>query len=305
MNIISVISIIATAIVLILILRLFYINRFIKRITSSIRSQRTSKLVSPSSQSALAELELQVREWAEERKQEFEHLQKLESYRKDFLGDVSHELKTPIFNIQGYLSTLLDGGLEDATINRDYLKGAMKNVDRMIATIQDLQAITQLERGELEIEEEPFNIVELVHEVMESQEFMAKGKGISFELANDLSHPIIALADRIRIRQVIVNLIINSIRYGKNNGRTTAKISDTGEKIIVEVSDNGIGIPKEQQDRIFERFFRVDKSRSQVRGGTGLGLSIVKHILEAHNRTINVMSTDGVGSAFTFTLRKG
>lgn len=283
----------------------------IKKISSLIKSQRarsqsegllTEKLEASNS---LTELESEVREWSEERKEEIEQLNKLESYRKEFLGNVSHELKTPIFNIQGYISTLLDGGLEDKNINRDYLERSMKSVDRMIAIVEDLQTITQLEKGELEIDEERFDIVSLAKDVIDAEELKAKEKKISLELKNDLSQPIFVFADRFRIRQALANLVVNSLRYGKENGNTSVKISDAGEKIIVEVADTGIGISKEHLPRIFERFYRVDQSRSREQGGTGLGLSIVKHILEAHGQTVSVMSTEGVGSVFSFTLKKG
>jgi two-component system phosphate regulon sensor histidine kinase PhoR len=239
-----------------------------------------------------------------QRKEEIERLNELENYRKEFLGNVSHELKTPIFNIQGYVSTLLDGGLEDKTINRDYLVRANKSVDRMIAIVEDLQTITQLEKGELEIEEEKFDVIVLAKDAIDSEGLKAEKKKIALELANSPGMQIFVLGDKFRIRQVIVNLIVNSIRYGKENGKTTIKMSDAGEKIIVEVADTGIGIPKEHLPRVFERFYRVDKSRSREQGGTGLGLAIVKHILEAHGQTISVMSTEGAGSVFSFTLKK-
>ena len=305
---ISVSIIIIAAVLLFLIFlffQLFFFRR-IKIISGKIKSQRPPQHPIPTTHlSTLKELEQEVNEWAEERKEEIEQLQKLESYRKEFLGNVSHELKTPIFNIQGYISTLLDGGLEDKTINRDYLNRAMKSVDRMIAIVEDLQTITQLEKGELEIEEERFDIIALTKDVIDAQELKAKEKKISLELSNDPSQQVFVLADRFRIRQVIINLIVNSVRYGKENGKTTIKISDAGEKIIAEVYDTGIGIPKEHLQRVFERFYRVDKSRSREQGGTVLGLSIVKHILEAHGQTISVMSTEGAGSVFSFTLKKG
>lgn len=285
-------------------MRLFFFNR-VKKISDQIKLQRKSQYPIPNTQYPLKELEHQVKEWSAERKEEIEQLEKLENYRKEFLGNVSHELKTPIFNIQGYISTLLDGGLEDKTINRNYLQRGMKSVDRMIAIVEDLQTITQLEKGELEIEEECFDIVALTKDVIDAQELKAKEKKISLELTNASEQPIWVLADKFRIRQVLVNLVVNSVRYGKENGKTTIKISDAGEKIIVEVADSGIGIPKEHISRIFERFYRADKSRSREQGGTGLGLSIVKHILEAHGQTIRVMSTEGAGSVFAFTLKKG
>ena len=281
-----------------------FIFRKIKNVSSQIKSLRTSNTIHTNVNDPMKELETEVRKWSEERQEEIEQLEKLENYRKDFLGNVSHELKTPIFNIQGYISTLLDGGLEDKTINRDYLQRGMKSVDRMIAILEDLQTITQLEKGELEIEEERFEVVSLAKDILDAQELKAKEKKISLELANNPMQQIFVLADRFRIRQVLVNLLVNSLRYGKENGKTIIRISDAGEKIIVEISDSGIGIPEEHLPRIFERFYRVDKSRSREQGGTGLGLSIVKHILEAHGQTISVMSTEGAGSVFSFTLKK-
>jgi two-component system phosphate regulon sensor histidine kinase PhoR len=302
------IQILITAIVCLLIfwliVQLFVINR-IKKLSEKIKSRRKVKSSFQTTLLPLKELEKQVEEWSEERKQEIEQVEKLENYRKEYLGNVSHELKTPIFNIQGYISTLLDGGLEDKTINRDYLQRAMKSVDRMTAIVDDLQTITQLEKGELEIEEERFDLIALVKDITEAMAMKAGEKKISLELTNDPSQPVFVLSDRFRIRQVIVNLIVNSIRYGKENGKTTITLSDTGEKIIVNIADSGIGIPKDHLPRVFERFYRVDKSRSREQGGTGLGLSIVKHILEAHGQTISVMSTEGAGSVFTFTLKKG
>jgi two-component system phosphate regulon sensor histidine kinase PhoR len=171
--------------------------------------------------------------------------------------------------------------------------------------VEDLQTITQLEKGELEIEEESFDLVALAKDVVDAEELRAKEKKIYLELTNGSSNSIFVLADRFRIRQVLVNLVVNSVRYGKANGKTTIKFADVGEKIIVEVADTGIGIPKEHLPRIFERFYRADKSRSREQGGTGLGLSIVKHILEAHGQSIEVMSTEGAGSVFSFTLKKG
>lgn len=302
--VIVILTVVCCVLIFWIIAELFFFRK-IRNISFNIRAQRTSHRPVITNSYSLKELEQQVKEWSEERKEEIEQVRVLENYRKDYLGNVSHELKTPIFNIQGYISTLLDGGLEDATINRDYLVRGMKSVDRMIAIVEDLQTITQLEKGELEIEEESFDIVALARDVIDAQDLKAKEKKISLELVNDPSTSVIVFADKFRIRQVLVNLVVNSVRYGKENGRTSIKISDTGEKIIVEVSDTGVGIPKEHLPRIFERFYRADKSRSRELGGTGLGLSIVKHILEAHSQTISVMSTEGAGSVFSFTLKKG
>lgn len=238
-----------------------------------------------------------------ERKKEVEHLKKLETYRKEYIGNVSHELKTPVFNIQGYISTLLEGGLEDESVNRKFLERAEKSVERMITIIEDLQTITQFETGQLVLDIENFDIVALAKDVCEAMEMRANTRNIKLS-ARENEKPIIVSGDRFRIRQVITNLIVNSIKYGKDNGETRIKIRDTEDKVMVEVSDNGIGIDKKHLPRLFERFYRVDKSRSRDAGGSGLGLSIVKHIVEAHNQSINVMSTEGVGSVFSFTLSK-
>ncbi len=256
-----------------------------------------------SSSNEIDTLNQEILAWADDRKNEIERLKKLEVYRKEFLGNVSHELKTPIFNIQGYVLTLLDGGLEDETINRDYLIRAEKSVDRMITIIDDLEAISQLETGELQIEPERFDIVALAKDVMEAQEMKATAKGIILSISDD-SKPIYVIADRFRIRQVIVNLIVNSVKYGKEYGETKVRFYDVGSTISVEIADNGIGIANEHLPRLFERFYRVDKSRSREQGGTGLGLAIVKHIIEAHNQTISAMSTEGAGTVFSFTLKK-
>ncbi|MBL7884285.1 MAG: sensor histidine kinase [Bacteroidia bacterium] len=290
---------------------LFFVNVFIvKKITTLINTVKKFRTqsddVSLNNEFRSNEMSLlhsEIFAWAEERKNEIERLKKLEVYRKEFLGNVSHELKTPIFNIQGYVLTLLDGGLEDETINRDYLQRAEKSIDRMITIIDDLEAISQLETGELQIEPERFDIVALAKDVIEAQELKATNKGIILTVQND-EKPIFVFADRFRIRQVIVNLIVNSIKYGKQNGETKIRIYDMGDNVSVEVVDNGLGIEDKHLPRLFERFYRVDKSRSREQGGTGLGLAIVKHIIEAHNQTINVMSTVGVGTVFSFTLKK-
>jgi two-component system phosphate regulon sensor histidine kinase PhoR len=259
----------------------------------------------PENSSDLLEtLNKEVQEWGAERKEEIDRLNRLETYRKEYLGNVSHELKTPIFSIQGYILTLLEGGIDDPTINRDYLQRAERSVDRMIAIVEDLQAITSLETGELELDIERFELVALTQDVIDAEEIRAKANKIHFSMINETGHPVYVMGDRFRIRQVLVNLVVNSVRYGRENGETKVKIHDAGDKIIVEVVDNGIGISKTHLPRVFERFYRVDKSRSRSQGGTGLGLAIVKHIIEAHKQTIEVMSTEGVGSTFSFSLKK-
>jgi two-component system phosphate regulon sensor histidine kinase PhoR len=251
----------------------------------------------------MQKMEREVTDWMKNRSTEIEDLKKLEHYRREFLGNVSHELKTPIFNIQGYISTLLDGGLEDENINRNYLQRAEKSVERMINIIDDLEAISRLESGEMVLEKENFDIVELSRDIMESQEMKAGERKIDLHF-KEVYKPLKINADKDRIRQVMTNLIVNSIKYGKDGGETEVRFFDLDDNILIELSDNGIGIAKEHLPRLFERFYRVDKGRSREQGGTGLGLAIVKHILEAHGQTINVRSSEGVGSTFSFTLPK-
>lgn len=242
--------------------------------------------------------------WAISSKKEIEELKSQEEYRKDFIGNVSHELKTPIFNIQGYISTLLEGGLEDEKVNRDYLLRAEKNVERMINIVEDLDTVTKLESGQLTMDFVKFDIVELVKDVVEMLEMYAKQKSITFKYKVKNEKSILVNGDKDRIRQVLTNLMLNSVKYGKMNGTTEVLYYDMEENILVEVTDNGLGISSKHLPRLFERFYRVDKSRSRESGGSGLGLAIVKHIIEAHNQTINVRSTEGAGSTFSFTLKK-
>jgi two-component system phosphate regulon sensor histidine kinase PhoR len=238
-----------------------------------------------------------------ERQKELEHLKKLENYRKEFLGNVSHELKTPIFNIQGYVATLIDGGINDPKINIEYLKRADKSIDRMINIIDDLETISQLETGTLSLDLEKFNLVEMVNDISKQIEIQAQKKNITLNVTTP-QKVVKVNADRFRIRQVLANLLSNSIKYGKENGETSIVIAPDKDKINVSISDNGIGLEEKHLSRIFERFYRVDKGRSREQGGTGLGLSIVKHIIEAHHQTINVSSKENEGTTFVFTLPK-
>ncbi|HEX7413008.1 MAG TPA: ATP-binding protein [Bacteroidia bacterium] len=238
-----------------------------------------------------------------ERQKELEHLQKLENYRKEFLGNASHELKTPIFNIQGYVATLIDGGINDPKINLEYLKRADKSIDRMINIIDDLETISQLETGTLSLDLEKFNIVEMINDICSQMEIQAQKKNITLTV-NTPQKGIKVLADRFRIRQVLSNLLSNSIKYGKENGETNILITPDKDKVSISIGDNGIGIEEKHFSRIFERFYRVDKGRSREQGGTGLGLSIVKHIIEAHHQTIIVSSKENEGTTFVFTLPK-
>ena len=240
--------------------------------------------------------------WADTNDKEIARLKETEQFRKQYLGNVAHELKTPIFNIQGYISTLLDGGLEDELINRKYLERAEKSIDRLINIVNDLDTISKLESNMNRLEMEKFDIVALTKEIAEQAD--KKGIRISIKGADNLPSPFWVLADKHYIGQVIVNLVINSIRYGKEGGLTRVHFRDMLDKILVEVEDNGLGISKEDLPRVFERFYRTDKGRSREQGGTGLGLAIVKHIIEAHGERISVRSEPGVGSTFSFTLKK-
>ena len=252
----------------------------------------------------IAEVEHDVEEWAQNQLQEIERLRDLERYRKEFVGNVSHELKTPIFNIQGYILTLLEGGLEDPKINKLYLTRSEKSIDRMVSIVEDLESITKLETGELKPQYSVFDIAKVTEEVFEIEHMLAKERKISLQFTKKSDKPVLVSADKKRIIEVLSNLVTNGIKYGKRKGTVKVGFYDFDEKIVVEVSDDGIGIDKKDLPRIFERFYRVDKSRSREQGGTGLGLSIVKHIIEAHNQTINVQSVLDEGTTFTFTLEK-
>ena len=245
-----------------------------------------------------------VENWEEEKQHEIEQLKRLEIYRRDFIGNVSHELKTPLFNIQGYVSTLLDGGLEDPSINREYLKRTEKSIERLVKIIGDLDEISQLESGQMKLNIIRFDLVNLTREVLELLEMKAHKHEIRITI-NDPEKPILVEGDKDKIRQVLTNIIDNSIRYGKHeDGRTKITFFDMDENILTEITDNGIGIDAGDLPRVFERFYRTDRGRAATKKGKGLGLSIVKHIIEAHRQTINVRSAIGVGTTFGFTLKK-
>ncbi|MDO9001238.1 MAG: ATP-binding protein [Bacteroidota bacterium] len=253
----------------------------------------------------LAQLEEKVDFLIESRELELKHFENLDSYRKEYLGNVSHELKTPVFNIQGYVDTLINGGLEDDTINLDYLKRAEKSIDRLINIIDDLETLTQLESGELQLDTDNFDIAHLIKDIYAALELNAAKRNIKLELAKKYDKPIYVKADKFRIRQVLVNLITNSIKYGKENGTTEISLNYLNNDLIIEIKDNGMGIEASHLPRLFERFYRIDKGRSREQGGTGLGLAIVKHIIEAHQKSIKVESEVGKGTLFTFSLPAG
>ena len=249
-------------------------------------------------------VEREAEAWADAKEEELNEYKKDMNYRREFIGNVSHELKTPIFNIQGYIQTLLDGGIKDDKINMKYLERTNKSVDRMINIVEDLEVISRLETEQSQLDLQPFNIVKLAEEVVEAFEMKAEQMKINLELYNEAQTELV-IGDRDKIQQVFVNLISNSIKYGKESGTTSIKFFDMEKNTLIEIADDGIGIEEDSLDRLFERFYRVDKNRSREIGGTGLGLAIVKHILEGHNQQINVRSTVGVGSTFSFILEKG
>ena len=247
------------------------------------------------------EVERNVRD----RKLEIETLKIRENYRKEYMGNISHELKTPLFTVQGYILTLLDGAFKDKTVRKKYLKNAGKGVERLIYIVKDLDMITKLEVGDLNLNKEVFDIVKLVKNVFELLEMKAFKKNITLTFDKEYNNKILVFADRDRIQQVLTNLIVNSIKYGKKDGTTEVSLESLGKnKEMIRVTDNGEGIEKQNIHRIFERFYRVDKSGSREEGGSGLGLSIVKHIIEAHSEKIYLESQFGIGSEFSFTLEK-
>jgi len=244
-------------------------------------------------------------EFIRNRTTEINVLKDQDSYRKEFLGNVSHELKTPLFTIQGYILTLLDGALKDKSVRDKYLKRAAKGVDRLINIVLDLDLITQFESGIKIVDKEKFDIVELIQNVFDLIEIESDKNNIKLLYDKDYSNPIYAFADEERILQVLTNLLINSLKYGVDGGRTEVSIEmSNNDKILIKVSDDGIGVSSDHLPRLFERFYRVDATRSRKKGGSGLGLSIVKHIVEAHNENIYVDSELGKGTTFSFTLDK-
>lgn len=250
-------------------------------------------------------LSKEVQKFAENKQKQIKSLTLRENYRREFLGNVSHELKTPLFTVQGYLLTLADGAMNDKNISHKYLERANKGVDRLIAIVKDLDLISKLESANFDLNKQHFNIIEVIQNVFDLLEMKAKKRNISLLFNKYYEFPIMVIGDIERIEQVLTNLLVNSIKYGKIGGTTVVSIENfKKEKILVKVSDNGEGIKKEHHKRLFERFYRVDQSRSREQGGSGLGLSIVKHIVEAHSEQIFIESEYKKGSVFSFTLEK-
>jgi len=244
-----------------------------------------------------------VKKFARENKLKIETLQIRDEYRKEFMGNIAHELKTPLFTIQSYILTLLDGAADDENVREKYLNRASKGVDRLIYIVDDLDLITKIEVGNLSLKISEFDVIEMIKEIFELFEIKAQSNGVGLIFDKLYSKPVLVKGDKEKIRQVATNLIINSIKYGQNNGTTEVSVEELShEKIVVRVTDNGIGIESAHLPRLFERFYRVDNTGSRDKGGSGLGLSIVKHIIEAHNQKIYIESEYGVGSEFSFTL---
>ena len=270
------------------------------------REVHTAEMLDELKDKHVENISQELSSWAEDNDKEIARLKDVEKFRKQYLGNVAHELKTPIFNIQGYISTLLDGGIDDEIINRKYLERAEKSVNRMINIIRDLDTISSLENDMSMMKSESFDIVALAKEIAEQCEMEAAKKNITImvKFSQNLPSRFWVSADKFYIGQVLDNLVTNAIRYGKEGGIVKIDFRDMLDKILIEVEDNGIGIAKGDAPRVFERFYRTDTGRSREQGGTGLGLAIVKHIIEAHGERVSVRSELGVGSTFTFTLKK-
>ncbi len=250
------------------------------------------------------DVEQEVKEWAKQKKTEIDTLRTQEKFRREFLSNISHEFKTPLFAIQGYIEAIQDDEFEDLDMAKEFLQKAARNVDRLSYLIKDLDEISKLESGELAINYTKFRINDLIKEVIEAMEMKAKQHQIKLVFKQKYDEPILVNADREKIVQVFTNLIDNSFKYGKEGGNTSVSLFELHDQVLVEITDDGIGIEEKNLPRLFERFYRTDSSRSRQIGGSGLGLAIVKHIVEAHQQTINVRSTEGLGSTFGFTLEK-
>ncbi|NER14617.1 sensor histidine kinase [Leptobacterium flavescens] len=282
-----------------------FIYRRVKRIYDDVSLLESTTFQNQPITTDMATLTREIEKFAKDKKVEIETLKVREAYRKEFMGNVSHELKTPLFTVQGYILTLLDGAMENEALRDKYLQRAEKGVERLIYIVKDLDMITKLEVGDLRLDYEDFDIIELIRNVFELFEMKSAKKNITLTFDMEYEKPVYVYADKERIQQVLTNLVVNSIKYGKKGGTTEISIENLiKNKVIVRVTDNGEGIEKQNIPRLFERFFRVDKSGSRKEGGSGLGLSIVKHIIEAHDEKIYVESVYGVGSEFSFTMEK-
>jgi two-component system phosphate regulon sensor histidine kinase PhoR len=281
-----------------------FIYRRVKKIYDDVSFLESATLINQPITTDMATLTREVKKFATDKKMEIETLKIREEYRKEFLGNVSHELKTPLFTVQGYILTLLDGAMNDKTLRKKYLQRAEKGVERLTYIVQDLDMISKLEMGDLNLSFGTFNIVQVTQSVFDLLEMKSEKKNIILSFDNKYSKPIIVAGDQEKIQQVITNLVVNAIKYGKKNGFVEVGFEEKNGKVIVRVKDNGEGIEKQNIPRLFERFYRVDKSGARSEGGSGLGLSIVKHIIEGHNGKIHVQSQIDTGSEFSFTIEK-
>ena len=277
----------------------------LKKIYDEVSVLNEDELTRVSATTDIDSLSNSVKNYVQGKRIEIKNLTDRDSFRKDFLGNVSHELKTPLFTVQGYILTLIEGAINDKLIRDKYLERANKGVDRLVAIVKDLDMIAKLETEGLKMNYEVFNIIDLIQNVFDLFEMKAKKRNITLQFDKVYDYPVFVNGDKERIEQVLINLIVNSIKYGKLNGLTSVGIESFDEKkFIIKVVDNGEGIKEEHISRLFERFYRVDQSRSREQGGSGLGLSIVKHIVEAHNETVLINSTFKKGSEFSFTMKK-
>ena len=282
-----------------------FIYRRIEQIYDDVALLESSSLTSGPITTDMRTLTEEIEKFAKDKKVEIDTLKVREEYRKDFLGNISHELKTPLFTVQGYIETLLDGAMNDKNVRKKYLQRANKGVERLIYIVRDLDLITKLEVGDLNLEKDRFDVVELIQNVFDLLEMKAQKKNVILAFDMQYTTPVYVFADKEKIQQVLTNLLVNSIKYGRRDGTTEVSVENLiKNKVIVRVTDNGEGIPQQHIPRLFERFYRVDKSGSRSEGGSGLGLAIVKHIIEAHMEKIYVESEIEVGSEFSFTLEK-
>jgi two-component system phosphate regulon sensor histidine kinase PhoR len=282
-----------------------FIYRRVKKIYDDVSFLESTTFINQPITTDMATLTKQVKKFATDKKLEIESLKVREEYRREFMGNVSHELKTPLFTVQGYISTLLDGAMDDKKIRRKYLERAEKGVERLVYIVQDLDMIAKFEMGEMNLDLSKFNIVDVIQNVFDLLEMNADKKNIILMFDRKYNKDINVFADKDKIQQVVTNLVMNSIKYGKENGTTEVTIEHlVDSKLIVRIRDNGEGIEKQYLSRVFERFFRVDKSGARTEGGSGLGLSIVKHIIEAHGENLYLESEFGKGSEFSFTIER-
>ena len=283
----------------------YFIYRRLKKLYEEFPALNSNDLKRETATTDIDRLAKNMQKYVDGKRLEIKHLTERDSFRRDFLGNVAHELKTPLFTVQGYILTLLDGAVNDKKIRNKYLERANQGVERLVAVIKDLDMIAKLENDGMKLNVEVFNILETIQSVFDLFEMKAKKRNISLLFDKVYEFPVYVKGDIEKIEQVLINLIVNSIKYGKPNGSTVVGIESYNDrKFIVKVIDNGEGIKQEHISRLFERFYRVDQSRSREQGGSGLGLSIVKHIIEAHNENILLKSTYGEGSEFSFTIEK-